>query len=80
MAFGNRIQSNFARGEVSPDVLRRLDIDVFRSALKLCRNYIPEFQGPVSFAPGTTWITPSSVTSGAIMIPRSAVKLEIVAL
>ena len=69
MAFGNRIQSNFARGEVSPDVLRRLDIDVFRSALKLCRNYIPEFQGPVSFAPGTTWITPSSVTSGAIMIP-----------
>jgi hypothetical protein len=37
--------------------------------LKLCRNFIPEFQGPVSFAPGTTWITPSSVTSGSLLIP-----------
>jgi hypothetical protein len=69
MAFQNRVQTNFTRGEVSPSIESRGDIDIFQSALKLCRNWIPKFQGPVSFAPGTTFITASSIISGATIIP-----------
>ncbi len=69
MAFQNRIQTNFARGEVATEVESRGDIEVFQSSLKLCRNFIPEFQGPVRYAPGTTFITASSVISGSLLIP-----------
>lgn len=69
MAFGNRIQTNFARGEISPDTRSRGDIDIFKASLLLCRNFIPKFQGPVGYAPGSTWIAAASVATGAILIP-----------
>ena len=69
MPFGSRIQTNFARGEVAPDVKSRGDIEVFQAALLLCRNFIPKFQGPVKYAPGSTWITAASVATGSILIP-----------
>lgn len=69
MAFSNRIQTNLARGEISPEAQSRGDIDLFRASLKLCRNFIPKFQGPAEYAPGTTFISASKVTSGSLMIP-----------
>lgn len=69
MGFNNRIQTNFARGEVSPDVESRGDLEIFQAGLKLCRNYIPKFQGPVSYAPGSVFLSASSVTSGSLLIP-----------
>ncbi len=69
MAFQNRIQENFARGEVSPEVQSRPNLEIAQSSLKLCRNFIPKFEGGVSYAPGTTFITPASVIDGSVLIP-----------
>ena len=69
MPFQNRIQTNFARGEVSPDVNDRPELDIAKSSLKQCRNFIPKFQGDFSYAPGTTFIAAASETSGAKLVP-----------
>ena len=69
MTFQNRIQTNFARGEIAPSVQSRPDLDIAQSSLKLCRNFIPKFEGGVAYAPGTTFITAASVIDGAVLVP-----------
>ncbi len=69
MPFQNRIQTNFARGEVAPDVQFRPELEITQAALALCRNFIPKFQGGLSYAPGSTFITAASVIAGSILIP-----------
>lgn len=69
MPFQNRMQTNFAKGEIDPKVQSRPELPISKAALKQCRNWIPQFQGGISYAPGTTFITPASVTSGARLIP-----------
>ena len=72
MGFSNRLQSNFARGEISPDTQSRDDIDVFHAAVKLARNFIPKFQGVMKYAPGTTYIDESTFValgSEPLLIP-----------
>ncbi len=69
MAFQNRIQENFARGEVSPEVQSRPNLEIAQSSLKLCRNFIPKFEGGISYAPGTTFITAASVIDGSVLVP-----------
>ncbi len=69
MAFQNRIQENFARGEVGPSVQSRPNLEIAQSSLKLCYNFIPKFEGGVAFAPGTTFITAASVIDGAVLVP-----------
>ncbi len=69
MGFQNRIQTNFARGEVGPSVQSRPDLAIALSSLKLCHNFIPKFEGGVAYAPGTTYITAASVTAGAVLVP-----------
>ncbi len=69
MGFQNRIQTNFARGEVAPSVQSRPDLEIAQSSLKLCHNFIPKFEGGVTYAPGTTFITAASVIDGAVLVP-----------
>ena len=69
MGFQNRIQTNFARGEIAPSVQSRPDLEIAQSALKICHNFIPKFEGGVAYAPGTTFITAASVLDGAVLIP-----------
>lgn len=43
-------------GEFSPLVEGRVDLDQYRSALRLCENFIPITQGALRNRPGTTYI------------------------
>jgi hypothetical protein len=47
------IQTNFNRGEVSPLIYGRVDIEQYRAGLKTCHNYIPLVQGGITGRPGT---------------------------
>jgi len=70
MAIANRIQSNFAGGEVSRKVSSRLDIDVYYRSLMKCQNFIPQFQGGVEYRPGTSFLGNAGLVSApSVLIP-----------
>lgn len=48
-------QSNFLRGELSPNVLSRIDLEAYRAGLKKARNIIPINQGGVERRGGTAF-------------------------
>lgn len=47
------MQENFNGGEFSPLMLGRVTFDRYKHALKLCKNFIPLVQGPLTRRPGT---------------------------
>lgn len=53
------IQTNFNGGEMSPLVLGRTAEPRYKESLKLCLNYIPLIQGPITRRPGTAFSFPA---------------------
>lgn len=65
------LQSNFARGEVSPYLFGRVDLAAYASGLRTLRNAFVRPEGPVSNRPGFGYIGSAlTVTSKAsVMLP-----------
>ncbi|UOF83066.1 phage stabilization protein [Caudoviricetes sp.] len=65
MAKVSPLQSNFVGGEFSELLYGRVDSERYRSALALCKNYVPVIQGPLIRRSGTSYVSEvkSSATS-----------------
>jgi hypothetical protein len=51
--------SNFSGGEVSEEVYGRFDSDIYRNALRLCKNFLSMTQGAAVFRGGSTYMHPA---------------------
>lgn len=51
-----QIQAVYSRGEISPKLHARADIDVWKISLKFCQNFIVMRQGGIKRRPGTQYI------------------------
>ena len=51
------IQSVFNRGELSPRIVGRVDLDAYYNALKYSENFIPFPQGAVTKRTGTYYVS-----------------------
>lgn len=49
---GERIQASFSIGEIAPELQARTDLEIFKQALKRCRNFIVNRLGSLSNRPG----------------------------
>ncbi|MCC6160389.1 MAG: hypothetical protein IT350_20220 [Deltaproteobacteria bacterium] len=47
------IQSAFSTGELSPLLYGQVEFDNYKSALQVCRNWLPLIQGPITRRPAT---------------------------
>lgn len=56
MSVTKTLTRSFAGGEIAPELMGRLDLDKFQTALKQCRNWIPLAHGPVRNRPGTEFV------------------------
>lgn len=63
MAKVSPIQTNFNRGEVTPLVYGRVDLEQYRAGVKLCRNMIPLVQGGLTGRPGTYFVEEVKVSA-----------------
>lgn len=64
------IQSVFNRGEISPRIVGRVDIDAYYNALKYSVNMLPFPQGAITKRPGTYYVsTVKSSANATILIP-----------
>lgn len=61
--------SAFNRGELSPLMRSRVDLDVYQRAVERMENFIPQAQGAASRRPGTRYIARSKVDSAEVTIP-----------
>ncbi len=50
------IARSFAGGEITPELLGRIDLGKFQTGLALCRNFIVLPHGPVTRRPGTKFV------------------------
>ena len=58
----NLIQANMIKGELSPLVHARVDLDLYRSGLAICENWMVMPQGGIKTRPGTMFVnTPKAV-------------------
>jgi hypothetical protein len=62
------LKNNFAAGELSPLLEGRTDIEQYTAGVKLCKNYVPIVQGPVTRRPGTQYVAD---TKGAGASPKA---------
>ena len=67
MASVKKLLHSFARGEVTPQLFGRVDLDQFQTGLALCRNWITRPHGVVDNRPGTTFV---SLTKNGGVISR----------
>ena len=56
MASVKKLFRSFARGEVTPQLFGRVDLDQFQTGLALCRNFITRPHGVVDNRPGTQYV------------------------
>lgn len=64
------LMRSFAGGEISPEMLGRIDDAKYQTGLALCRNFIPKIQGPVENRPGTQFVREiKDSTQSARLIP-----------
>ena len=56
MAKASPAQTNFNRGEVTPLIYGRVDLDQYRAGLSTCKNYVPMVQGGVTARSGTYFV------------------------
>lgn len=61
--------SAFNRGELSPLMRSRVDLDVYQRAVERMENFIPQAQGAASRRPGTRYIARSKADSALVTIP-----------
>lgn len=59
MAKVSPLQSDFSGGEFSGFLDGRVDSDRYKKSLKICKNYIPTVQGPLTRRPGTKFVFPT---------------------
>ena len=57
MSVTKTLTRSFAGGEIAPELMGRLDLDKFQTALKQCRNWIPLAHGPIRTRPGTKFVS-----------------------
>lgn len=50
------LQSSFAGGEISPDLIGRVDLARYKTAVKSLKNFIVSPRGPIYNRPGTTFV------------------------
>lgn len=50
-------QLNFNGGEFSPLLYGRVDSDRYKTALRICKNYLPTIQGGLTRRPGTVYVS-----------------------
>lgn len=62
-------QQNFNGGEWSPLMLGRTQLDRYKNALALCRNWIPMAQGPLQRRPGFQYVA-ATKNNGAARLVR----------
>lgn len=63
MTQGFPIQATFARGELSPRLHSRVDIDYYKAGLATCRNFFVMRQGGLRRRPGTQFIAATKDSS-----------------
>jgi len=64
------IQSVFNRGEISPRIVGRVDIDAYYNALQYSENMLPFPQGAITKRPGTYYVsTVKDSADTTILIP-----------
>lgn len=56
MSVTKTITKSFAGGEIAPELMGRLDLDKFQTALQECTNWIPLAHGPIKTRPGTKFV------------------------
>ncbi len=69
MAF-DIIQANFIKGELSPLVHARVDLELYRSGLSLCENWLVLPQGGIKARPGTMFVAEVKVSSKAVRVAK----------
>lgn len=61
---------SFAGGEITPELLGRLDLGKFQTGLATCRNFIPLPHGPVARRPGTKFVREVKTSANkTVLIP-----------
>lgn len=69
MAF-NIIQANFIKGELSPLTHARVDLELYKTGLATCENWIVLPQGGIKTRPGTMFVSEAKDSSKAIRVVR----------
>lgn len=67
MTWLNLALNNFIGGEVSSDVYRRFDIDIYKKSLEALINYMVRAQGPVFYRPGFRYVTNTRLNKFAVL-------------
>ena len=62
------LQMSFARGELSPRLHARVDVDHYKSGLALCYNWIVLRQGVLRRRPGTRFIATTKFSTGNVRL------------
>ncbi len=64
MARASTIQNQFTRGELSPLVLGRVDIEPYYQGAEVLENCLPMIEGGVTRRPGTAFVAPARAQAG----------------
>lgn len=63
------LRNNFTGGEVSPDMLHRIDIDKYPTFCVQVENFLPKLFGSIAFRTGFQYI--AEIPEGSVLIPFS---------
>ena len=63
------VQTNFARGTVSPKLFGRIDLSLYEKGVKTCHNFVVMPQGGVTRRPGTEYIATVKNNGEVRLIP-----------
>lgn len=66
----NVIQTSFSAGELSPNLLARVDFAKYRSGAATMRNFFVDYRSGASTRPGTEFIRPTVQGQGAVRLVR----------
>ncbi len=73
----NLIQANFIKGELSPLIHARVDLELYRSGLSQCENWLVLPQGGIKSRPGTRFVAEAKNSSQAVRLVRFIYSTEI---
>lgn len=76
MAFNN-IQANFIKGELSPLTHARVDLELFKTGLATCENWIVLPQGGIKARPGTMFVSEVKDSGTAVRLVRFIYSTEV---
>jgi hypothetical protein len=66
----NVIQTSFSAGELSPNLLARVDFAKYRSGCATLRNFFVDYRSGASTRPGTEFIRPASTNTSRVRLIR----------